>query len=810
VLENSDKPLKLTAACAFGLEAIVKRELIALGYTPSVGQPGRIDFEGDWDAVCRCNLWLRTADRILIEVQQFDSPDFDALFETVKKFDWSKYIPADAEFPVTGKSRHSQLTSVPAVQRTVKKAVVESLLHHHGVNALPETGAKYKIEVALLKDVATLTIDTTGPSLHKRGYRKLVAEAPLKETLAAAMVDLSVWNPERPLIDPFCGSGTIPIEAALIGMNVAPGLYRRFASSEWPAIEPQVWQVAIEEANDKKQLDRKLHIIGSDRDEEVLSLARYHSKQAGVADQVHFQHKSFDQISSKREYGCVISNPPYGERLEDQKKLVGLYQSIPGIIQRLPTWSLFLITNMPKFESMIQKTATRRRKLFNGRLECTYYQFLGPRPPRRDANSPSDVETINDTSDLETVDEIAQPIADKQPNDIATSDTPAGDTHSIEVTTSELTTSEVTASNDNTPSGAQPPASAEPTINETPKATPAPVPIPAKPKALFGGLEAKDHEQAQLFQNRLSKRAKHLRRWPTKRGVTCFRIYERDIPEIPLVVDRYEDHLHITEYERPHERDLARHAAWLELKRKTAAETLDVPLVNTHLKKRRRDSDSRQYEKIDSMGRRVTVGEGGLKFLINLTDYVDTGLFLDHRVTRSMVRDEAKGKDFLNLFAYTGSFSVYAAAGGASSTTTVDLSKNYLQWAKDNLEVNGLTSVMNRFLAEDTLEFLDTAGDDKRQRFDLAIVDPPTFSNSKKTEEDWEVQSRHVELLSKVHAVMRMKGVVYFSTNFRRFKLDEEELNDLFEIREISKQTVPEDFRNRRIHRCWRLVVKWS
>ncbi len=220
--------MKLIAACAFGLEALVKRELLALGYTANVEQPGRVCFDGDWKAVCRANLWLRTADRVLIELLQFAAPDFGALFDTVKEFDWSQYLPADAQFPVNGRSRLSQLTSVPAVQRSVKKAIVESLQRTHHTQTLPESGAEYPIEVALLDDVATITLDTTGASLHKRGYRKLNAEAPLKETLAAALVDLSVWHPDRLLVDPFCGSGTIPIEAALIGLNIAPGLYRIF------------------------------------------------------------------------------------------------------------------------------------------------------------------------------------------------------------------------------------------------------------------------------------------------------------------------------------------------------------------------------------------------------------------------------------------------------------------------------------------------------------------------------------------------------------------------------------------------------
>jgi 23S rRNA (guanine2445-N2)-methyltransferase / 23S rRNA (guanine2069-N7)-methyltransferase len=349
----------------------------------------------------------------------------------------------------------------------------------------------------------------------------------------------------------------------------------------------------------------------------------------------------------------------------------------------------------------------------------------------------------------------------------------------------------------------QPPVVTQSRVEPDPANSSRPIRQTAVP--LFGGLQAKDQEQAELFHNRISKRAKHLRRWPTKRGITCFRLYERDIPEIPLVVDRFEDYLHITEYERPHERDLARHAAWLELMKKTAASTLELPISHVFLKRRRKDNDTRQYEKINSLGKLIPVHEGGLTFMVNLSDYVDTGLFLDHRLTRQMVRDEAQGKDFLNLFAYTGSFSVYAASGGATSTTTVDLSRNYLDWAQENFRASCLSGPAHRMVAGDSIEFLESASRDPRQRFDLAVVDPPTFSNSKRTELDWDVQTRHVELLTRVREVMRPGGTVYFSTNFRRFKFREDELSG-FECREISKQTVPEDFRNRRIHRCWRLA----
>lgn len=754
-------PLRLIATCAFGLEAIVKRELIALGFdSPKVSTPGRIAFSGDWNSVCKTNIGLRTADRILIEVLRFSAPDFDALFETVKAFDWSPFIPEDAAFPVIGRSRNSQLTSVPAIQRSTKKALVESLQRTSGKSLLPESGPEFKVEVALLNDEATLSIDTTGSSLHKRGYRKLVGEAPLKETLAAAMIQLSVWKPERMLIDPFCGSGTIPIEAAMIGMKIPPGLNRHFTCSDWPQIEGRIWEEEKNAARSQIRRDIPLQIIGTDKSEEALSLARYHAKQAGVEANIHFQKKSFDELRSKHQYGCVICNPPYGQRLDERRRLTSLYQSFPAILQRIPTWSHFVLTSMPKFESIVETTATRRRKLYNGRIECTYYQFLGPRPPRNqpvnekpavidspDTGSPSETH-IQTHADAEVKRELAQKVR-------------------------------VTDGND-TP--------------ETREAKPRPT---ADVAPVFGGLQPKDHEQAQLFETRLLKRSRHLRRWPTKRGVTCFRLYERDIPELPFVVDRYEDCLHITEYERPHERDAGRHASWLELMKKTAGKALEIPIQRVFMKTRLK-TKGRQYEKVDQREKLFSVNEDGLRFLVNLSDYVDTGLFLDHRETRKMVRERAKGKHFLNLFAYTGSFSVYAAAGGAESTTTVDWSKTYLDWAKKNMEANGFTGVDHQFVAEDTLEFLRKTS----QKFDLVVVDPPTFSNKKGRDSDWDVQAEHVQLLKLIGDRLSPNGTIFFSTNFRRFRLEEESLNN-FSIREISQQTVPEDFRNRKIHRCW-------
>ncbi len=526
------------------------------------------------------------------------------------------------------------------------------------------------------------------------------------------------------------------------GLNIAPGLHRQFASSDWPQITTACWQESRETAQSQIRKDVELQISGTDVDPEALSMARYHAREAGVDSRIHFQQKPFAEFRSKRRYGVIVTNPPYGQRLEEQRQLRSLYEEFPAVLQRVPTWSFFVLTSMPQFEQILQKQATRRRKLFNGRIECTYYQYPGPRPPR---GSLTPLPRDENESQSGTVDQPASDEADSGPSDAV-----------------------------------------------------------AEIEPVFGGLRDRDHTQAELFRSRLMKRARHLRRWPTRRGITCFRVYERDIPEIPLVVDRYEDHLHITEYERPHDRDLARHAQWLELMKKTAATALDIPIQRTVLKSRVKNRQ--QYEKVDERQKRTEVREGGLRFLVNLTDYVDTGLFLDHRQTRQMVRQAAAGKRFLNLFAYTGSFTVYAADGGATATTTVDLSKNYLAWAEANLDANNLNGPRHQFVAADSLGFLHEAITTD-QRFDLCVVDPPTWSNSKRTDDDWEVQAGHVELLNRIAKIMSPGGLVFFSTNFRRFKFEESQLHGFESIREITRQTIPEDFRNQRIHRCWRLVV---
>lgn len=374
--------LDLVATSTFGLEAIVMRELAGLGYDATSTQTGRIEFQGDADAIARANLNLRTADRVLVKLAQFPAADFDALFDTVIDLPWEEWIGPEDAFPVSGRSVRSTLSSVPAVQRTVKKAMVERLMHAHGVRTLPETGPTYAVEIALLKDTATLLLDTSGDGLHKRGYRDLTGAAPLRETLAAALVDLSFWDRGKPLVDPFCGSGTIAIEAAMAGRRIAPGLSRSFAAEDWPVLDEEIWTRAHEEAKDLERPDLGEKILASDIDDEPLSLARRHAHRAGVAADIVFQRKPFSALESSREYGCLIANPPYGVRLEHRRDVLELYESMPRVFEGLPTWSFFVLTSWPDFEQVIGRKAERRRKLYNAQIECTYYQFHGPRPPR--------------------------------------------------------------------------------------------------------------------------------------------------------------------------------------------------------------------------------------------------------------------------------------------------------------------------------------------------------------------------------------------------------------------------------------------
>lgn len=373
----------LIATAAMGLESIVAKEVKELGYECRVDN-GKVIFKGDETAIARANMWLRTADRIKILVGDFKAYSFDELFENTKKLPWENFLPVDAEFPVQGKSVKSKLYSVPDCQAIVKKAIVERLrTAYKRTSWLDETGPLFKIEVAIHKDVASITLDTSGQGLHKRGYRIGQGEAPLKETLAAALIQLTTWNPDRPFVDPFCGSGTIPIEAALIGQNIAPGFNREFLSENWPLMPTEVWEKTRMEAEDLANYDQPLEILGTDIDHRMIEVSKENAMEAGLGDLVKFKQMQVRDFTSELEYGIIVGNPPYGERLGERKDVESMYQEMGKAFEKLDTWSVYMMTSHENFEQVYGKQATKKRKLFNGFIRTDFYQYFGPRPPRK-------------------------------------------------------------------------------------------------------------------------------------------------------------------------------------------------------------------------------------------------------------------------------------------------------------------------------------------------------------------------------------------------------------------------------------------
>lgn len=379
------KRLEIIVPCHFGLEAVLKKEIYDLGYEILQVEDGRVTFEGDAEAVCRANIFLRTAERVLVKAGEFPAETFDELFEGIKAIPWEDYIPKDGRFWVTkASSIKSKLFSPSDIQSIVKKAMVERLKQSYHVEWFPESGASYPLRIFLLKDRVTVALDTSGESLHKRGYRTMTSKAPITETLAAALIMLTPWKKDRILVDPFCGSGTFPIEAAMMAANIAPGMNREFTAEQWTnLIDRQLWYDAVEEARENMDTDIEVDIQGYDIDGEIIKAARENAKRAGVEQLIHFQQRPVSALNHPKKYGFVITNPPYGERLEEKAALPVLYTEIGQAFTRLTNWSEYLITSYEDAERYIGRKADKNRKIYNGMLKTYFYQFLGPKPPAR-------------------------------------------------------------------------------------------------------------------------------------------------------------------------------------------------------------------------------------------------------------------------------------------------------------------------------------------------------------------------------------------------------------------------------------------
>ena len=375
----------LLVPCHFGLEAVLKREIYDLGYEITKVEDGRVTFEGDEEAICRANIFLRTAERVMIQVGRFKATTFEELFQGIKNLPWEEYIPEDGKFWVKkASSINSKLFSPSDIQSIAKKAMVERMKQKYHKEWFKEGGAAYPVRIFLLKDEVTVALDTSGDSLHKRGYRTMTSKAPLTETLAASLIMLTPWRKDRILVDPFCGSGTFPIEAAMIAANVAPGMNRDFTAEEWTnLIDRKLWYECVKEAEDMIDTTVKVDIQGYDIDGDVIKAARENAKRAGVEHMIHFQQRAVADLSHPKKYGFIITNPPYGERLEDKADLPELYTQIGQAYQRLDSWSMFLITSYTETEKYIGRKADKNRKIYNGMLKTYFYQFLGPKPPKK-------------------------------------------------------------------------------------------------------------------------------------------------------------------------------------------------------------------------------------------------------------------------------------------------------------------------------------------------------------------------------------------------------------------------------------------
>ena len=379
------KTFELIAPCHFGLEAVLKKEILDLGYEISLVEDGRVTFIGDDEAICRANVFLRTAERVLLKAGSFKAETFEELFQGTRDIPWEDFIPEDGKFWVAkASSIKSKLFSPSDIQSIMKKAMVERLKNRYGVTWFPENGASYPLRVFLYKDVVTVGIDTSGESLHKRGYRTLTSKAPITETLAAALILLTPWNRDRILVDPFCGSGTFPIEAAMMAANMAPGMNRSFLAEEWKnVIKRKCLYEAMDEANDLVDGDVQADIQGYDVDGDIIKAARSNAQSAGVDHMIHFQQRPVSALSHPKKYGFIISNPPYGERIEEKANLPALYREIGERFEALDAWSMYLITSYEDAQKYIGRKADKNRKIYNGMLKTYFYQFMGPKPPRR-------------------------------------------------------------------------------------------------------------------------------------------------------------------------------------------------------------------------------------------------------------------------------------------------------------------------------------------------------------------------------------------------------------------------------------------
>ena len=697
----------LFASTARGLEELLKTELEGLGATDCQVVQGGVHFQGDTRLLYQSLMWSRLASRIMLPLGECRVYSDLDLYLGVQAIPWTEIFNPGATFAVHFSGLNDEIRNSQYGALKVKDAIVDSFTRKN----LPRPNVDrespdLRINVWLNKETAHISLDLSGEGLHLRGYRDGTGMAPIKENLAAAIVMRSGWVPGTPLLDPMCGSGTLLIEAAMLATDRAPGLHRgHWGFGGWAQHDDGIWKEVKAEAQTRARQGLAAYesrFYGSDVDARVIERARRNARRAGIGELIDFDVKDVAQLNNplpKGPYGTVISNPPYGERLESEPALIALHSLLGRIMKsQFGGWNLSVFSASPELLSCLQLRADKQFKAKNGPLDCVQKNY-------------------------------------------------------------HLAESEG-----------------------------------GKPAML-----------AEDFANRLRKNLKKFEKWARQEGIECYRLYDADLPEYNVAIDRYADWVVVQEYAPPKTVDA--HKARQRLFDIIAATiaVLDMAPNKLVLKTRERQKGKNQYQKMAEKGDFIEVQEYNARLWVNLTDYLDTGLFLDHRIARRMLGQMSKGKDFLNLFSYTGSASVHAGLGGARSTTTVDMSRTYLEWAERNLRLNGLTGRAHRLMQADVLGWLR----ESTEQFDLIFIDPPTFSNSKRMEDAFDVQRDHIRLMTDLKRLLRKGGTIMFSNNKRGFRMDHDGLAALgLKAQEISQKTLSQDFaRNRQIHNCWLITA---
>ena len=710
------------ATAPVGAASVLAQELATFGASDIRERSHDVKFQGTLEVGYRACLWSRTASRVLLSLGSIDATSPGNLFEAVKRIDWREHFAPHATLACDCSGGNESIRHTIYGSQLLKDAVCDSLRDATGVrpNIRPER-PDVLLHLHVEGPAALLSVDFSGESLHRRGYRIEGGRAPLKENVAAAVLLRAGWpgicGQGGVLVDPMCGSGTFLTEAALIAADAAPALEREyFGFSGWSGHDAALWQRLCAEARNRRaEREPRRCIFGSDIDAEAVRMAVANAERAGVAEWLHVEKRAFSEVAAPRgAIGLLVANPPYGERIGAESGLPELYCELGRALrERFRGWQAAILTGNPQLARNLGVYAKRTHRVLNGTIECRLLRF-----------------ELNEASVQRPAEEVR--------------------------------------------------------------------------------ADWSSRSGAQMFANRLRKNLQRLEPWAEREHIDCFRVYDADMPEYAFAIDLYgreTRHVHVQEYAAP--RTVNQQSA-RERRREVLSvlpEILSVPLAHVHSRVRKAQKGAEQYEKRALTGERHAVQEGGLKFWVNFRDYLDTGLFLDHRIVRQLLRDWSKDADFLNLFCYTGSATVYAAAGGARSSVSVDLSNTYLDWARDNLLLNGFGGTEHELHRADCLQWLESQAL-WGPRFDLIFVDPPTFSNSKRMEGVLDVQRDHVGMIRRSLKLLRPAGRLVFSTNFTRFKLDSAALADLL-VDDISGETIPKDFeRNARIHRCF--VVRFQ